>query len=113
LLRIDAKRARLAHAVAERWACFRLFDILTDEKAKSRARMQKPYLKLCLSGIASCTLYLLLYLHEAEVMRVFTRTDGLYPLLSVIAALIFSFIHGAFGGYFWVVLGITGRRNKG
>ena len=79
----------------------------------SRARMQKPYLKLCLSGIASCTLYVLLYLHEAEVMKVFTRTDGLYPLLSVIAALVFSFIHGAFAGYFWDVLGITGRRNKG
>jgi hypothetical protein len=75
--------------------------------------MRKPYLKLCLSGAASCTLYLLLYLYEADVMRTFTRTDGLYPLLPVTAALVFSFVHGAFAGYFWDVLGITGRRSKG
>lgn len=74
--------------------------------------MKKPYLKLCLSGVVSCTLYLLLYLHEAEVMKAFTRTDGLYPFLSVIAALLFSFVHGAFAGYFWDVLGIAGRRGK-
>lgn len=74
--------------------------------------MCKPYLKLCLSGTASCTLYLLLYLYEAELMRVFTRTDGLYPLLPVGAALVFSFVHGAFAGYFWDVLGITGRRAR-
>jgi hypothetical protein len=75
--------------------------------------MQRPYWKLCLSGVASGTLYLLLYLYQAEVMKAFTRTDGLYPLLSVIAALIFSFVHGAFAGYFWDVLGITGRRDRG
>ena len=74
--------------------------------------MKKPYLKLCLSGVVSCTLYLLLYFHEAEVMKTFTRTDGLYPFLSVIAALLFSFVHGAFAGYFWDVLGIAGRRGK-
>jgi hypothetical protein len=76
-------------------------------------RVRRPYLKLCLSGAASCVLYLLLYLHEAEIMSVFTRTDGLYPLLPVGAALLFSFVHGAFAGYFWDVLGITGRRNRG
>ena len=74
--------------------------------------MRKPYLKLCLSGAVSCMLYLLLYLHEADVMRTFTRTDGFYPLLPVIAALVFSFVHGAFAGYFWDVLGITGRRSR-
>ena len=77
------------------------------------AQMRKPYLKLCVSGTASCILYLLLYFHEAEVMRAFTRTDGLYPLLPVGAALLFSFVHGAFAGYFWDILGITGRRPKG
>jgi hypothetical protein len=75
--------------------------------------MPKPYIKLCVFGVASCMLYLLLYLYEAEVMKAFTRTDGLYPLLPVIAALVFSFVHGAFAGYFWDVLGITGRRGKG
>lgn len=75
--------------------------------------MRKPYLKLWVSGMASCTLYILLYVYEREIMTAFTRIDGWYPLLPVIAALAFSFVHGAFAAYFWDVLGITARREKG
>ncbi|MBI3916283.1 MAG: hypothetical protein HY322_04685 [Betaproteobacteria bacterium] len=75
--------------------------------------MRKPYLKLCVSGMASCALYILLYVYEREIMTAFTRTDGWYPLLPVIAALAFSFVHGAFASYFWDVLGITARRERG
>jgi len=72
----------------------------------------KPYLQLIASGIVSGALYLLLYLYEREILSAFTRTDGWFPALPVLAALVFSFAHGAFTGYFWEVLGIRGRRKK-
>ena len=72
----------------------------------------KPYLLLVASGFVSSALYLLLYLYEQEIMAAFTRTDGWFPALPVLAALVFSFAHGAFTGYFWEVLGIKARREK-
>ena len=72
----------------------------------------KPYPQLIASGIASGALYLLLYLYEREVLAAFTRTDGWYPALPVMAAFVFSFAHGMFTAYFWEVLGIRGRKKK-
>jgi len=69
----------------------------------------KPYLQLIATGMVSSTLYLLLYLYEREIMAAFTRTDGWFPALPVIAAFMFSFAHGAFAAYFWEVLGIKAR----
>lgn len=71
---------------------------------------RKPYLQLIVSGIASGSLYLMLYLYEAEIMETFTRTDGFYPALPIITAFFFSFAHGAFTGYFWEVAGIRALR---
>ena len=70
----------------------------------------KPYPQLIASGIASGTLYCLLYFYEPEILAAFTRTDGWYPALPVVAAFAFSFAHGAFTAYFWEVLGVKGRR---
>ena len=70
----------------------------------------KPYPQLIASGIASGALYLLLYLYEREILAAFTRTDGWFPVLPVIAAFVFSFAHGAFTAYFWEVLGVKGRK---
>ncbi|MGH9674033.1 MAG: hypothetical protein ACRD44_12700 [Bryobacteraceae bacterium] len=70
----------------------------------------KPYPRLIASGIVSSSLYLLLYLYEREILAAFTRTDGWYPALSVIAAFVFSFAHGAFTASFWEVLGVRGRK---
>jgi hypothetical protein len=67
------------------------------------------YLKLAGSGAASAALYFLLYLYEKEIMASFTRADGFYPALPVLAALVFSFIHGAFTAYFWEALGVRGK----
>ncbi|HEY7742794.1 MAG TPA: hypothetical protein VIA19_07090 [Burkholderiales bacterium] len=69
----------------------------------------KPYPQLIASGIASGILYVLLYLYEREVMEAFTRTDGWYPALPVLAAPVFSFAHGVFTASFWEVLGVKGR----
>lgn len=68
------------------------------------------YVKLGVSGVISGSLYFLLYFYEQEILASFTRTDSLYPALPIIAALIFSFAHGAFTAYFWEALGVTGRR---
>lgn len=71
------------------------------------------YFRLLVSGAASASLYVGLYLYEQEILAAFTRTDGLYPALPVIAALVFSFAHGAFTAYFWEALGVTARRAGG
>jgi hypothetical protein len=68
------------------------------------------YLKLGVSGAISASLYFLLYFYEREILESFTRTDGLYPALPIIAAFVFSFAHGAFTAYFWEALGVTPRR---
>ena len=70
------------------------------------------YLRLFVSGAASASLYFVLYSYESEVMQAFTRTDGVYPVLPVLAAFVFSFTHGAFTAYFWEALGVTARRTK-
>jgi len=71
---------------------------------------RKPYPQLIASGIVSAALYLLLSLYEREILAAFTRTDGWYPALPVVAAFVFSFAHGVFTACFWEVLGIRGRK---
>jgi hypothetical protein len=70
------------------------------------------YFKLFVTGAMSASLYFLLYFYEKEIMESFTRPDGLYPALPVIAALVFSFAHGAFTGYFWEAVGVTARQGR-
>ena len=69
----------------------------------------KPWTGLALTGATTAALYALLFGYEKQVMASFTRTDGWYPLLPVLTALVFSLSHGAFTGYFWDVLGVKPR----
>jgi hypothetical protein len=64
---------------------------------------------MLLSGAASVLCYVVLFAYEKEVMVLFTRTDGWYPLLPVLTAFVFSFAHGAFTAYFWEVMGVSAR----
>lgn len=73
---------------------------------------RKPYAQLAISGAASAALYLALYLYEQDIMQAFTRTDGLYPALPIMAAFVFSLTHGACAGYFWEVLGVRPRTKE-
>jgi hypothetical protein len=75
------------------------------------ANEHKPWGRLLASGIATAILYSLLFAYEQDVMTHFTRTDGLFPLLPVLAAFAFSFSHGAFTAYFWDVLGVKPKPN--
>jgi hypothetical protein len=65
---------------------------------------------MLLSGAASVLCYTVLFTYEEEVMALFTRTDGWYPLLPVLTAFVFSLAHGAFTAYFWEVVGVQARR---
>jgi len=69
----------------------------------------KPWGKLIATGTVTAMLYTLLFAFEKDVLAIFTRTDGLYPLLPIAAAFAFSFSHGAFTGYFWDALGVRAR----
>jgi hypothetical protein len=73
------------------------------------SRDRKPWGRLAGTGILSALLYALLFAYEADVMASFTRTDGLYPLLPIVTAFVFSFAHGAFTASFWEVLGVRPR----
>jgi hypothetical protein len=72
-------------------------------------RTRKPWGKLIATGTLTAILYALLFTFEKDVMAYFTRTDGLYPLLPVAAAFVFSLSHGAFTGYFWDALGVRAK----
>jgi len=62
--------------------------------------------RLVLSGLLSVSLYILLFVDAERVLHLSTRADGLYFLMPVAIALVFSLAHGAFTGYFWEVIGI-------
>ena len=64
---------------------------------------------MLLSGAASALCYITLFANEKEVMALFTRTDGWYPVLPVLTAFVFSLAHGAFTAYFWEVMGVQAR----
>jgi hypothetical protein len=74
---------------------------------------KKPYGKMLITGILSVVLYSLLLTQQGTVIDYFSR-GGLYALLPIIAAFVFSFVHGTFTGNFWTILGIeAARKHKG
>ena len=66
-------------------------------------------LRLVVYGVLSLFLYILLFLNADAVLRMSSRTDGVFFLTPVVIALVFSLVHGAFTGYFWEVLGVQAR----
>lgn len=65
-------------------------------------------------GMATAGLYLLLYLFSEQLLELAaaSRQDGhkLYALIPIAIALIFSFVHGAFTGHFWELLGFRAKK---
>lgn len=80
-----------------------------ERTVTARAR---PWVPLAFSGLGTTLCYGALFGYEAPIMAQFTRTDGLYPLLPVVTAFVFSLVHGAFTSYFWDVLGVSARPVK-
>ncbi|MBF0147479.1 MAG: hypothetical protein HQL84_15085 [Magnetococcales bacterium] len=64
-------------------------------------------------GSVSAALYLLLYLHEEKletIANLIRQGHKSYVVVPIGIALIFSFIHGAFTGRFWDLLGLKARK---
>ena len=72
---------------------------------------KKPVTKMLVTGLLSIALYAVLFSNQDFVSNTFTR-GGLYALLPIGTALIFSFVHGAFTGHFWTVLGVEASKKK-
>lgn len=72
---------------------------------------KKPVGKLLVTGLLSTVLYALLFSNQDLVSNTFTR-GGLYAFLPIGTALIFSFVHGAFTGHFWTVIGVEASKKK-
>lgn len=66
-------------------------------------------------GVGSILLYVLLYAYADQFVRWAQRThDGekVLFLIPIVVALVFSFVHGAFTGHFWEVLGFKAAKKK-
>lgn len=62
-------------------------------------------------GIISIALYATLLLKQDLVNSTFAK-GGLYALLPIITAFVFSYFHGTFTGHFWTVLGVEASKKK-
>lgn len=61
-----------------------------------------------LLGLLSLVLYFLLFRYEQEILDLSGRGGWMF-VIQITIAFIFSFVHGAFTGNFWDVLGIKAK----
>lgn len=64
-------------------------------------------------GAASLLLYLLLFVfadHLTGLAHLTAEGHKLYALLPIAIAMVFSFVHGAFTGHFWDLLGLRAKK---
>ncbi len=72
---------------------------------------KKPVGAMIVMGIISVALYATLLLKQDLVNSTFAQ-GGLYALLPIITAFVFSYFHGTFTGHFWTVLGVEASKKK-
>jgi hypothetical protein len=72
---------------------------------------KKPVGAMIVMGIISIALYATLLAKQDMVNSTFAR-GGLYALLPIITAFVFSYFHGSFTGHFWTVLGVEASKKK-
>jgi hypothetical protein len=72
---------------------------------------KKPVGAMIVMGIISIALYTTLLLKQDLVNSTFAK-GGLYALLPIITAFVFSYFHGSFTGHFWTVLGVEASKKK-
>ena len=77
-----------------------------EKKPKSR-----PVGMMVLTGVVSIGLYAALLMNQSMLNETFSK-GGLFALLPIATAFLFSFIHGNFTGNFWTVLGVEASRKK-
>ena len=76
---------------------------MTEEQTK------RPYLKTVLFGAVSIALYALLLVKQDLINDNFAK-GGLFALLPIAMAFVFSFFHGNFTGCFWSSCGIEASK---
>jgi hypothetical protein len=79
--------------------------------AKEGVKRKKPVGKMLVAGIITIALYTTLLTKQDMITDYFTR-GGVYALLPIAAAFIFSLFHGTFTGSFWTVLGVEAKKKK-
>ncbi len=72
---------------------------------------KKPVVKMLVMGVLSIGLYAALLTHQDMVNETFGKGSW-YAFLPIVTAFAFSFVHGAFTGDFWTVLGIEAAKKK-
>ena len=70
---------------------------------------KRPYLKTALFGAVSIALYALL-LAKQDLINENVAKGGLYALLPIAMAFVFSFFHGNFTGCFWSSCGVEASK---
>ena len=82
--------------------------------AKTTRRSPRALVLTLLLGLASAGLYLLLFLFSdvlPELAAINRQGEHkLYALIPIAIALVFSFVHGAFTGHFWDLLGLRAKK---
>ena len=71
----------------------------------SITKKKKPYVRTLIFGALSVCLYMAL-LNNQELVNGNFAHGGIYAVLPIATAFIFSFIHGSFTGHFWTVMGV-------
>ena len=72
-------------------------------------KKKKPYLKALAFGITSAVLYWAVFTHETFIKSHWGK-GGIYAVLPIATAFLFSFIHGSFTNHFYSVLGIEAKK---
>lgn len=80
---------------------------MTDAPAAIKAQTMRT---LALGGF-SLVLYVLLFMNETDVLEL-SMTPGWGFLVPIAIAFLFSFVHGAFTGGFWDMLGLKAKVRK-
>ncbi len=70
---------------------------------------KKPYMKALFFGLISVGLYAALLLNQETINTTFGK-GGMFAILPIITAFVFSFVHGNFTGDFWTVMGVEAAK---
>lgn len=78
---------------------------------KEVKKRRKPIGKMILMGLISVSLYVTLLMKQ-DIINEYFGHGGIYAILPIVTAFIFSFFHGSFTGNFWTVLGVEAKKKK-
>ena len=82
--------------------------------SKTTSRSPRALVLTLILGAASAGLYILLFVFSDKLpeLAAINRQGEhkLYALVPIAIALVFSFVHGAFTGHFWDLLGLRAKK---